>query len=227
VFLCIALFTLLLFSQTIKKCKIIIHRRISPLTKEDCDLGQYQMQEGSIRPALKTLADGEHLRLLCCDRRMRALFNGPAQTMQKGSLLTAYGGAKRDRIDYEIRNRNALPSTHVRRNGGNDTTQDGKPFADCFEECTEKFMDEQLALDVSERASIRVKKGVSHEMRHFLYNSGAGYFCNTRKGKAENNARAQTVMVDKVPFLVLVATRDILPFEEILCPYQNHDKTLY
>lgn len=222
--LCIALFTLCLFSQTIKTCKKIIHPRISPLTIEECDFAKYQLHEGSIRPALKTLADGE-LRLLSSDQRMRALFNGPA-LITTDSLITAYGGARRDRIDYEQRNPNALPSTHVRRNGEADVNQDGRPMADLFEECTESFMDKQLDLDVWDRTSIRVKQWVSHDLRHFLYNTGVGYFCNTNLDKSKNNVRVEAVTVDKVSFLVLVATRDIMPFEEILSPYNNNDKTL-
>jgi hypothetical protein len=203
------------------------------LTDKDCDFEAYKLRTGdkwdTIQPRLKTLANGG-ASLRHNDKGMRALFNGPSWD-KKGAYLTMYCcGELKDRAQYNLRYANALSKTHA-RSVAESGFEDGKGFAATFPTYTAKQVATEMLIDnIAERAQLLPRMDVKATIREFIMHTGLGYLANSSSDKTAFNVRLEDVLIDvpggKEIRKVLVATKDIRPFQEYLSPYRNHDKSI-
>jgi hypothetical protein len=137
---------------------------------------------------------------------------------KQGADVVRYGDIRRGQICHS-----GSPS-HTRRSGTPQTLLDGLPLADRIDRGDLAFGQAQAALPPHERAHLWPYCWLPPWQQRLVTHGGVGYMANISLDSAVHNVRLKRVSI--IGFLdsqVLVATRDILPHEEIISPYNNTD----
>ena len=137
---------------------------------------------------------------------------------RQGEDVVRYGDLRRDQACHS-----GSPS-HTRRSGTPQTLLDGLPLADRIDRGDLVFRQLQAALPPQQRAHLRPYTWLPAWQQKLVTHGAVGFMANTTLDTAIHNVRTKRVSV--IGFLdsqVLVATRDILPHEEITSPYNNTD----
>jgi hypothetical protein len=145
--------------------------------------------------------------------------------------VTAYGGVAGTSKSIR-RGRNC--TSHMRTSGTPGGMQDGAPFARLFDRGAttfdpqgEQFIIDQLTRPISDRIHLGIQNWVSGTQRSMIESTGIGYMANTHIDRTRWNVKLVGMNVNTEEMMpILVATRTIARYDEILSPYNNRDPSI-
>ena len=149
---------------------------------------------------------------------MSALYTGI--DLEFGECVTAYCPVTSDVFDIKIK-------THTRRSGVPGRLHDGLALSQRLFRGDASFRQEQSLLDIKDRTHLLPAVWVPRKEVDVINGGGLGWLANTTLDKSQHNVKLVPYIVSKlVTVQLLVATRRILVNEEIISPYNNHDKSI-